>query len=183
MATRTAIIRPRAARGNAKQDFPPRPAVENIRFLERLAYWLDNAFRIPGLGWRFGLDAVLDLIPGIGDALGTLASLVIFQAARRYGVPRIAIVRMALNIGIDFIGGLLPLVGPLFDAYWKANIWNVELLKRHLAATPLEAQRARRSDTLFVIAVMTLLIAFMAGAAALAYVVLAALIKLLFHAG
>ena len=173
MATRAAIIRPRPALTNAKQNVPPRTAAEeDIRFLERLAYWLDNAFRIPGLGWRFGVDALLDLIPGIGDALGTLASLFIFQAARRCGVPRIAIVRMALNIGIDFVGGLLPFVGPLFDAYWKANVWNVALLKRYLAAPPVEARRARRSDTLFVVVVMTVLIAFMAGAAALAYLAL-----------
>ena len=181
MATRTAIIRPRASVRTTQQNVPPHSAgEESIRYLERLAYWLDNAFRVPGLGWRFGVDAILDLIPGIGDALGTLASLFIFQAARRCGVPRIAILRMALNIGIDFVGGLLPFAGPLFDAYWKANVWNVALLKQHLQATPVEARRARRSDTLFVVVVLSLLIAFMVGAAVLAYIAIAALVRWLF---
>ncbi len=144
--TGSIAIRPREAWRDTPYRFGGRAALDDIEFLEHLANWLDTAFRVPGLGWRFGLDAVLDLIPGIGDVLGMLASLFIFQAARRYRLPRITVVRMAMNIGIDFLGGLLPVVGPVFDAYWKANIWNVALLKRHLAATPKEA-RARGAAT------------------------------------
>ena len=180
MATRTAIIRPRAAGRNAKQDVPPRSAVENILFLERLAYWLDNAFRIPGLGWRFGVDALLDLIPGIGDALGTMASLYIFQAARRFGVPRVALARMAINIAIDYLGGLLPFLGAVFDAYWKANIWNVAILRRHLNATPMESRKARRGDGLFVWAVVSILIVFVVGVTALSVWAVIAIGRLLF---
>lgn len=177
--TRTTVaLRPPKA-WNAGPQLGARPGLNEVEFLERLANWLDTAFRIPGLGWRFGFDAILDLIPGIGDALGAVASLYIFQAARRYSLPRMTVTRMALNIGIDFIGGLLPLVGPVFDAYWKANIWNVALLKRHLAATRLEARRARRGDTLFVVVVVFVLIGFMAATAALTYWALAALVKLL----
>jgi Domain of unknown function (DUF4112) len=156
-----------------------RGETHDIESLERLANLLDTAFRIPGVGWRFGLDAVLDLIPGIGDALGALASLFIFQAARRYGLSRVTLARMALNIAIDFIGGLLPFLGPVFDAYWKANIMNVTLLKRHLAATPVEARRARRGDTAFVVLMIVALVAFMVAVGALVFWALAALVKLL----
>jgi hypothetical protein len=138
-----------------------------LEHLERLAYWLDTAFRVPGLGLRFGLDAILDLLPGIGDVLGTLASMYIFQAARRFGVPRITLVRMAINIFIDYVGGLVPFLGAVFDAYWKANIWNVALIKRHLNATPLAARKARRGDGLFVAGTVIVLLLSMAATFAL----------------
>src|SRR5215831_4858940 len=140
---------------------------EQLAHLERLAYWLDTAFRVPVIGLRFGFDALLDLIPGIGDALGALFSIYILQAARAFGVSRITLVRMGLNIAIDFIGGLLPLVGTVFDAYWKSNIWNVDLIKRHLAASPLQARRARRGDWLVVVAITAVLIAMVVGTFAL----------------
>jgi Domain of unknown function (DUF4112) len=138
-----------------------------LEHLERLAYWLDTAFRVPGLGLRFGLDAILDLLPGIGDVLGTLASMYIFQAARRFGVPRITLVRMAINIFIDYLGGLVPFLGAVFDAYWKANIWNVALIKRHLNATPLAARKGRRGDGLFVAGVVIVMVLSMAAIFAL----------------
>ena len=142
-------------------------AEAELEHLERLANWLDTAFRVPGLGLRFGLDAILDLLPGIGDVLGTLASMYIFQAARRFGVPRITLVRMAINIFIDYLGGLVPFLGAVFDAYWKANIWNVALIKRHLNATPLAARKARRGDGLFVAGTVIVLLLSMAATFAL----------------
>ncbi|HEY2883330.1 MAG TPA: DUF4112 domain-containing protein [Pirellulales bacterium] len=179
-AQTTGTYRIPVARRQAERDMPQAKSAADVEFLESLAYWLDGAFRIPILGWRFGVDALLDLIPGIGDALGAIASLYIFQAARQFGLPRITLVRMALNIAIDFIGGLLPIAGALFDAYWKANLWNVALLKRHLAATPQESRRARRGDTLFVVMIIAVMLATMLAAAALVYWVLAALVHLVF---
>jgi hypothetical protein len=172
------IYAKKTAAGQSDKREPAKP--DDVEFLESLAYWLDGAFRVPVLGWRFGVDALLDLIPGIGDALGAMASLYIFQAARGFGLPRITLVRMALNIGIDFIGGLLPFAGAVFDAYWKANLWNVALLKRHLAATPLESRRARRGDTLFVAMIIAVLLLTMVAAAALVYWIAAALFHLVF---
>jgi len=150
-----------------------------LEHLERLAYWLDTAFRVPGLGLRFGLDAILDLLPGIGDVLGTLASMYIFQAARRFGVARITLVRMAVNIFIDYMGGMVPFLGAVFDAYWKANIWNVALIKRHLNATPLAARKARRGDGLFVAGVVVVMLLLMAATFALGVWIISFLIHLI----
>jgi Domain of unknown function (DUF4112) len=146
----------------AHQDNPARDEIELER-LERFARMLDTAFRVPIVGLRFGLDAILDLIPGIGDAIGAILSLYIFQAARRFGVPRVTLTRIALNIGIDYIGGLLPILGAVFDAYWKANFWNVALIRRHVESAPAEQRRARRGDWLFVLATITIALLLIAG--------------------
>lgn len=139
----------------------PKPAAGDPD-VERLAHWLDAVFQIPGLRFRFGLDALIGLIPGFGDTLTSLASLYILSAAGRHGVPRITMARMALNIAIDYFLGAIPIVGDVFDVYWKANLKNAALLRRHLATTPLEQRRARRSDRVFVVAVILGLVALLA---------------------
>jgi hypothetical protein len=118
--------------------------------LERLARWMDSVFRIPGVGLRFGLDALLGLLPGAGDVAASIVSIYIFSAANRHGVPRVTILRMALNIAIDLIVGAIPFVGDVFDAYWKSNQRNVELLRRHIEAKPTTARKLRTADRLFV---------------------------------
>jgi hypothetical protein len=133
--------------------------------LEAIAHWTDTVFRIPGLNIRFGLDAILGLIPGVGDIFTSLASLYILSAANRYSVPRITLARMATNIVLDTLIGALPLVGDLFDAYWKSNQRNVELLRRHLAAGPGAEKSLRRRDTAFVFAVVVALALLMVAAA------------------
>ncbi len=110
--------------------------------LELLAHWMDSAFHIPGIGLRFGLDAIIGLIPGLGDTLTSLASLYILNAGRRYGVPRVTMLRMAANIAVDYLVGMIPLAGDAFDVVWKANQKNVALLRRHVLATPAEERRA-----------------------------------------
>jgi hypothetical protein len=136
--------------------------------LELLARLMDSAFHIPGLGIRFGLDALIGLIPGFGDTATSLISLYILNAANRYGVPRVMLARMALNIAIDFVVGSIPFVGDIFDVYWKANQKNVALLRRYTQATPTEERRARSSDWLFVAGLSVLLILLLAGCVALA---------------
>lgn len=148
--------------------------------LELLAQWMDSVFEIPGLGIRFGLDALIGLIPGLGDTLTTLASLYILGAARRYGVPRITMVRMAANIALDYVLGAVPLVGDIFDVYWKANLRNVALLRRHLLATPAEERRARSGDWLFVAGLMVLLIMLLVGAVTIAWLIVAAFVRVVF---
>ena len=102
---------------------------------------MDDLFRIPVLGWRFGLDAIIGLIPAFGDTTTSLVSFYILASAVRYRVPKITLLRMGLNIAIDYAVGSLPVVGDLFDAWWKSNQMNVELLKRR--APPF---RRRRRD-------------------------------------
>lgn len=134
--------------------------------LEFLARLMDSAFRVPGSEIQFGLDALIGLIPGFGDTASSFVSLYILSAASRYGVPRVMLVRMAFNIAIDFIAGSVPVVGDLFDIYWKANQMNVELLKRHVLASPADERRARASDWLFVAGLSAGLIVLLIGSIA-----------------
>jgi len=111
---------------------------------------MDDLFRVPGLGWRFGLDPLIGLIPGFGDTATSLVSFYILVNAVRYGVPKITLLRMGLNLGIDYAVGSLPLVGDLFDAWWKSNQKNLELLKKRATVSPEEARAASAGDWLFV---------------------------------
>lgn len=133
---------------------PSTPKPSSARELERLAHWLDSVFEIPGIRLRFGIDALLGLLPGVGDTASALASIYILQAADKFGVSRITLARMTLNIIVDLLVGAIPFVGDLFDVYWKANRQNVELLRRHLQANPTSERKLRRSDSLFVAAMI-----------------------------
>jgi hypothetical protein len=105
--------------------------LKRIRLLSRL---LDEQFRIPGTTYRVGLDGLLGLIPGIGDAAGALLSTYILYEAIRLGVPRTVLLRMIANIGIDTVGGAIPVVGDIFDIAWKTNKKNATLLHAYLAS-------------------------------------------------
>ncbi len=146
--------------------------------LEALADWLDSVFHIPGIGIRFGLDAILGLIPGVGDTLSSLASLYILHAATRYGVPRATIMRMAMNVAVDYAVGSIPLVGDVFDVFWKSNKWNVALLRRHVAAGPQERRRATWGDRAFVAAMIAGLLLILAGSVAVTLWLISSLVHL-----
>jgi hypothetical protein len=133
--------------------------------LERLGWIMDDLFRVPGLGWRFGIDALVGLIPGFGDTATSLVSFYILASAVRYRVPKITILRMGLNIGIDYAVGSLPLVGDLFDAWWKSNQMNVELLRKRATVSAAQAREGRLSDWLFVAVIILGLVALAVGAA------------------
>jgi hypothetical protein len=134
---------------------PERKQIDPL--LEQVSEWMDTKFQIPGVGWRFGLDALLGLIPGLGDAVTLLVSCYILSAAANYGVPRITLARMGMNALIDMIVGCVPLVGDVFDVAWKANTRNVELLRRAQQLTPEAQRRARRGDWLFVLGILAVL--------------------------
>jgi hypothetical protein len=133
--------------------------------LERLGWLMDDLFRVPVLGWRFGLDALIGLIPGLGDTATSLVSFYILVAAVRYRVPKITIMRMALNIGLDYVIGSLPFVGDLFDAWWKSNQMNVALLKERATVEGTAAREGRLSDWLFVGAIIVGLVGLALGSA------------------
>jgi hypothetical protein len=137
--------------------------------LRALARWMDSVFEIPGLGIRIGLDPILGLVPGLGDALTTLVSLYILSSARRYGVPRVTLVRMAANIAIDLALGSLPIFGDMFDVFWKSNVRNVALLERHLRATPTGQRRAKSGDWLFLAGLALVLVGLLLASLATAY--------------
>ena len=121
--------------------------------LHKLEILLDEAFVIPGTGVRFGLDGIIGLVPGLGDVLAGLLSLVIPLAAWIRGVPYVTIVRMAANLGIGVLVGSIPLFGDIFDIAWKANRRNYRLLRRHLC----EPRRHTGRDWAFLLALATAL--------------------------
>ncbi|WP_263358868.1 DUF4112 domain-containing protein [Acidicapsa ligni] len=102
---------------------------ERLRWLEVM---LDEAFVIPGTGIRFGLDGIIGLVPGLGDVLAGILSLVIPLAAWVRGVPYITLLRMLVNLAIGVLGGTIPVLGDIFDVFWKANRRNYRLLTRSL---------------------------------------------------
>ena len=105
--------------------------LKRVRVLSRL---LDEQFRIPGTTQRIGLDGLLGLIPGVGDAAGALLSTYILYEAIRLGTPTSVLLRMVANIGIDTVVGAIPVAGDIFDIAWKANKKNAALLHAYLAA-------------------------------------------------
>lgn len=149
---------------------PPRLTEDERRRyqrLEQLADLLDNAIRIPGTPWRIGLDPILGLVPGVGDALGALASGWIVVEAARFGAPPPIVLRMLYNVVIDTAVGTIPAAGDLFDFAWKSDSKNVALLRRHLEH-PGETRRASRRLLVAVVAALALLgIGALAAAAAL----------------
>ena len=132
--------------------------------LQRLSWLMDDLIRVPGLGWRFGLDAIVGLIPGFGDTATSLVSLYILVAAVRYRVPKVTLLRMGMNIGIDYVVGSFPLVGDLFDAWWKSNQRNVALLSKRATVSASEAREGKLSDWLFVGLIILLLAGLAVGA-------------------
>lgn len=134
----------------------------DVQEIEFLAKWLDSRFQIPGLPVRFGLDAILGLVPGLGDTVTSVISVYLLQAAVRQGVSRATLARMALNILVDYILGAVPFLGDLFDVYWKSNTRNAALLRRSLQMSPTERRRPHWTDWLILIGVAFVLAAFVA---------------------
>jgi hypothetical protein len=99
--------------------------------LRKFAYLMDEALSIKGLPFKVGLDALIGLIPGVGDIVGGLMSTWIVIGALRHRVPARIIVRMLLNIGIDLLFGAVPVAGDLFDFLYEENVKNMRLLEQH----------------------------------------------------
>jgi hypothetical protein len=136
-----------------------RKQVEIEKSLDDLARYLDGLFRLPGTDWRFGLDALIGLIPNVGDTITVLPSFYILIAGVRYGVPKITLLRMAFNIGLDYVVGMVPFIGDAFDFVWKANQQNMNLIRTRAAGKG----QGKTSDYVFVFGLMFLLIAILVG--------------------
>ena len=140
-------------------DLQRRKQIEVEESLDRLAFYLDDLFRIPGVGWRFGLDALVGLIPNVGDTLTLLPSFYILLSGVRYGVPKITLLRMALNLGIDYVIGAIPFLGDAFDFVWRANDRNMNLIRTRGAGQG----QGKTSDYIFVFGLMSLLLLILVG--------------------
>lgn len=136
------------------------PGAEDIK---KLAHLMDTVIKIPGTNIRLGLDALLGLIPGVGDTVTSLVSMYILVAATKFGLPRVTLLRMGVNVVIDTCLGAIPFLGDVFDVYWKSNTRNVRLLQRHLESAGVDQRRARRSDWLFVLAVLFVVLLILIG--------------------
>jgi len=113
---------------------PAQSRAARIARIDALATLLDTAFLLPGTNIRFGFDAMIGLIPGIGDVITTALSLYIVGEARALGAPRHLILRMLANVALDGVVGAVPLLGDAFDVMWRANRRNIALLRNHLIA-------------------------------------------------
>jgi hypothetical protein len=129
-SARQLFERPPARAGDA--DATAGAAGKPLHRLSRLAFLLDDRFRIPGTNVRFGWDSIMGLVPGVGDAAGAALSAYIVLEGRRLGVPKRLITKMVGNIAIDAAVGVIPIVGDLADIGWKANRKNVHIVMDHL---------------------------------------------------
>jgi Domain of unknown function (DUF4112) len=103
----------------------------NLVLLRRWAVLLDSAFRVPGTGIRFGIDALIGLVPGIGDLAAPVFTGMLLVTGFRMRLPAVVQARMVLNAALDMLVGLVPFLGDLVDVAWKANLRNLALLERH----------------------------------------------------
>jgi hypothetical protein len=148
----------------------PRSSAERIALARFLAELLDRRFTIPGTSIRFGLDPLLGLIPGIGDALATLAGSAILVIAAQYRLPKIILLRMGLNVAFNALIGAIPFVGDIFSIWFRSNVKNAQLLERYVSA---ERRSPTPGDWIFVLAVILGIVLLLIGI----FVVLVWLIK------
>ncbi|HEV7643190.1 MAG TPA: DUF4112 domain-containing protein [Pyrinomonadaceae bacterium] len=156
-----------------------RRQVEVEQGLETLSRYLDGLFRIPGTGWRFGLDALIGLIPNYGDIATTLVSFYILIAGVRYGVPKITLLRMALNIAVDYAVGAIPFIGDAFDFVWKANKWNIELIRERATGHG----KGTTSDWIFIFVLIGVLLAVLIGSVVISLFIIALIFRMLWNLG
>lgn len=127
-----------------------RAAVERVR---KVAYLLDESIPVPGTSYRVGVDPLLSALPAnVGDAISTTVSLYIVAESARLGVPFTTLVKMLATVTLDTVGGLVPVVGPVFDAVLKSNKWNVELLLEELLSETADTEESTEAVTIEVTA-------------------------------
>lgn len=131
--------------------------------LKTMTLWLDSKFQGP-FGWRFGLDPLIGLIPVLGDLVTVCFSLYILLNAFLLGCSYAVFLRMLLNIAIDFIVELIPVLGQVFDFFWKANTKNLQLLDLHMNSP----EKAHRHSLWALFSVFFILMTFIVGCISLA---------------
>jgi hypothetical protein len=130
-----------------------------IALARLLAQVLDRSIGVPGTDIRIGLDPIIGLIPGFGDAVAGLAgSMILFLAAQLH-IPKIVLVRMSVNIALNGAIGSIPLLGDLFSVWFQSNVRNVELLERHVG----EDRTSTSADWAFVLALLLLIVGVFVG--------------------
>ena len=136
--------------------------------LKQLAWLLDSSIPIPGTRFTIGVEALLGLVPVLGDFIGVLLSSYILKEAARLGAPRAVLVRMASNVLVEGLVGIVPIAGDVFDAAWKANQRNVRLLNAWLE----HPQRTARSSSAFAAVLIAAVAGFLVLLGVLAFLAL-----------
>lgn len=126
--------------------------------VEALAWLLDNSIPVPGTGRRFGVDAIIGLVPVVGDVVSAGMGLFVVWRASRMGLPRIVVTRMLVVSALDFVIGSIPIAGDAFDLWFKANTRNLALLRRHLQ----RPETSTRDDWMVVTGLLGVIIAIVA---------------------
>ena len=135
---------------------------------------MDDFLRVPGTRFRFGLDPIIGLVPGLGDTASAITSAMVLFYAARTGLPRVLLVRMAGNILINEAIGIIPGLGDAFSFWFKSNKRNYELLKRFHAGP----RQSRKSDWIFVFAILALLLVIVSAGLIVSFLVLRAIANL-----
>jgi len=138
---------------------PEEKLPQDLVVLRRFARFMDEEFEIPGTKLRFGADAILGLIPGIGDVIGAVFSSWIIAGALRHRVPALVILRMIANVVVDLVFGAVPLAGDVFDFLWEENMKNMRLLEKH------RNRSLPPRSTAQIALILGLIVAFFAGVA------------------
>jgi hypothetical protein len=148
----------------------------SLTTLRNIARVMDDAVRIPGTNFRVGLDAILGLFPGVGDVAGGLTTAYTIVAAQRMGAPNSVLLRMLWNVLVDTVVGSVPVLGDLFDAAYRANRRNVDLVEAY-ASAPAQTERSSKA---FVVVLMIGLVLIVIGGITVTYLLVRALWQLLF---
>ena len=127
-----------------------------LKWVERVSYLMDEKFRLPGTNFKFGLDPLINLIPGAGNLAGFAISSAMVLAMARHGVSRKVLILMALNVALDSTIGAIPIIGQIFDFTYKSNSRNIKLLKQHY-----EEGRHQGSGKGILVTIMIVLIVFL----------------------
>ncbi|HET6567724.1 MAG TPA: DUF4112 domain-containing protein [Rhodothermales bacterium] len=159
-----------------KADPALRTGDKSVQRIRRLAQLMDEAFRIPGIGYRVGLDSIIGLVPGAGDAASFLLSSYIIIEAARAGASPASLLRMVVNVALDTFIGSIPILGDIFDAVYKSNLRNVALLESHV--NPETASRTA-SNRAFFIGLAVILLVLLAVVVAVVVFVISLILHLL----
>ena len=138
--------------GRTARSRPRSADVNRLLFVRFLADLLDQRFTIPGTSIRVGLDPILGLVPGIGDALANIAGSAILIIAVQLNVPKIVLIRMGLNVAANALIGAIPILGDIFSIWFRSNAKNADLLERYVGS---ERRRAGLGDWLFVAGIIS----------------------------
>lgn len=152
-----------------------RKQVEIEQGLETLSEYLDGLFRVPGTTWKFGLDGLVGLIPNYGEIATSLVSFYILIAGVRYGVPKITLLRMAINIGLDYAIGAIPFIGDAFDFFYKSNQRNMDLIRERATGHG----KGTLSDWIFLFIIIGTLIGILVASVVISIFILSTVVAIL----